>query len=141
MSSVRLSAGVGFSIGDIHDASQGFERSLSDLTIPATTSRERSWDFMSPDIIRPVATSTVGDIIALAHRLGMGWNKLRLGDGVMRAEGNGHSIVSITVRGYFSNLLTIPLVSYRTLRHGPVSPFPLPKLTSLVSGLYQVGPA
>ena len=27
---------------------------------------------MSPDIIRPVATSTVGDIIALAHRLGMG---------------------------------------------------------------------
>ena len=100
MSSVRLSAGVGFSIGDIHDTSQGFERSISHLTIPATTSRERSWDFMSPDIVRPVATSIVRDIIALAHRLGMGWNDLRLGDGFMRAEGNGHSIVSTTVRGF-----------------------------------------
>lgn len=100
MSSVRLSTGMGFSIGDIYDTSQGFEMILSHLTIPATTSRERSWDDMLADIIRPVATSTKGDIIALAHRLGTGWNKLCLGDGVMRAEDNGHSIVSTTVRGF-----------------------------------------
>ena len=97
MSSVRLGTGMGFSIGDIYDTSQGFERILSHLTIPATTSRERSWDDMSADIIRPVVTSTKGDIIALAHRLGTGWNKLCLGGGVMRAEHNGHST---TVRGF-----------------------------------------
>lgn len=67
---------------------------------PAITVRERSWDFMPPDIIRPVATSTVGDIIALAHRLGMGWEDLRPGDGIMRAEGGGKSIVSTAVRGF-----------------------------------------
>ena len=67
---------------------------------PAITVCERSWDFMPPDIIRPVATSTVGDIIALAHRLGMGWEDLRPGDGIMRAEGGGRSIVSTAVRGF-----------------------------------------
>ena len=87
----------------------GAERNTPDSTIvspvqqmscPAITLRERSWDFIPPDIIRPVATSTVGDIIALAHRLGMGWNDLRPGDGIMRAEGNGRSIVSTAVRGF-----------------------------------------
>ena len=70
------------------------------MSCPAITGRERSWDFIPPDIIRPVATSTVGDIIVLAHRLGMGWNDLRPGDGIMRAEGGGKSIVSTAVRGF-----------------------------------------
>lgn len=91
---------MGFSIGDIYDISQGFERILSHLTIPATTSQERSWNDMLANIIQPITTSTKGDIIALAHRLGTGLNKLCLGDGVMRAEDNGYSIVSTTVRGF-----------------------------------------
>ena len=70
------------------------------ITWPAITFRERSWDFMPPDIIRPFATSTVGDIIALAHRLGMRWTDLRPGDGIMRAEGGGKSIISTAVRGF-----------------------------------------
>ena len=70
------------------------------MSWPAITFRERSWDFIPPDIIRPVATSTVGDIIALAHRLGMGWTELRPADGIMRAEGGGRSIVSTAVRGF-----------------------------------------
>ena len=73
---------------------------LNMMSCPAITLRERSWDFIPPDIIRPVATSTVGDIIVLAHRLGMGWNDLRLGDGIMQAEGNGNSIASTAVRGF-----------------------------------------
>ena len=73
---------------------------LQRMSCPAITLRERSWDLMPPDIIRPVATTTVGDIIALAHRLGMGWNDLRPGDGIMRAEGGGRSISSTAVRGF-----------------------------------------
>lgn len=69
-------------------------------TYPAITFRERSWDFMPPEITRPFATSNVGDIIVLAHRLGMFWTELRPADGSMRAEGNGFSIVSTTVRGF-----------------------------------------
>ena len=76
------------------------DRQRGGIYCPAITVRERSWDFMPLDIIRPVATSTVGDIIALAHRLGMGWEDLRPGDGIMRAEGGGKSIVSTAVRGF-----------------------------------------
>ena len=71
-----------------------------DMTCPAITFHTRSWDFMPPDIVRPFATSNVGDIIALAHRLGMRWKDIRPDDGVLRAEGNGQSITSTTVRGF-----------------------------------------
>ena len=70
------------------------------MTCPAVTFRTRSWDFMPPDIVRPFAASWVGDIIALAHRLGMRWREIRPDDGVLRAEGNGQSITSTTVRGF-----------------------------------------
>ena len=70
------------------------------MSCPAITFRTRSWDFMPPDIVRPFATSSVGDMIALAHRLGMRWKDIRPGDGIMRAEGNGQSITSTSVRGF-----------------------------------------
>ena len=70
------------------------------MTCPAITFRTRSWDFMPPDIVRPFATINVGDVIALAHRLGMRWKEVRPDDGVLRAEGNGQSITSTTVRGF-----------------------------------------
>ena len=60
--------------------------------------RTRSWDFMPPDIVRPFASSTMGDIIAIAHRLGMEWKDLRPGENIMRAEGNGQSISSTPIR-------------------------------------------
>lgn len=70
------------------------------LSCPAVSFQTRSWDFVPPDIVRPFATSNVGDIIALAHRLGMRWKDIRPDDGVLRAEGNGQSITSTTVRGF-----------------------------------------
>lgn len=70
------------------------------MTCPAVNFRTRSWDFMPPEIVRPFATSNVGDIIALAHRLGMRWKDIRPDDGVMRAEGNSQSITSTSVRGF-----------------------------------------
>ena len=69
-------------------------------TLPAIAVREHSWDFTPPEITRPFATSNVGDIIALAHRLDMFWTDLRPADGIMRAEGNGSSITSTTIRGF-----------------------------------------
>lgn len=70
------------------------------MDCPAISFCTRSWDFMPPEIVRPFATSNVGDIITLAHRLGMRWHDIRPGDGIMRAEGNGQSITSTTVRGF-----------------------------------------
>ena len=64
----------------------------------AVTIRERSWDFMPPEIVRPFASSTIGDIVVIAHRLGMGWKEFRPGESIMRAEGNGQSISSTPVR-------------------------------------------
>lgn len=65
---------------------------------PALTIRERSWDFMSPDVVRPFATTNISDIGVLARRLGMTWADFRPDDGVLRAEGKEHVITSTTVR-------------------------------------------
>ena len=61
---------------------------------PAMRLRERSWKFVSPDVVRPVAATTVSHIATMARRLGMSWTTFRPEDGVMRAEGNGHIITS-----------------------------------------------
>jgi hypothetical protein len=58
-----------------------------------------SWDFMPPDVVRPLATTTLGNILIIAHRLGTEWRELRPGEGIMRAEGSGHSLASLELRG------------------------------------------
>ncbi|MCJ1374251.1 hypothetical protein MMC20_005483 [Loxospora ochrophaea] len=77
-------------------------KSYSSFSIanPAITYDERSWDFMPPEIVRPIASSTLGDVLVLAHRLGMGWRDVRPGEGILRAEGNGHTLTSSLVRGF-----------------------------------------
>ena len=44
---------------------------------PAVRIKQRSWDFMSPDTIRPHAVSNLGDIAVLTRRLGMTWLDFR----------------------------------------------------------------
>ena len=60
---------------------------------------ERSWDLMPTDVVRPFASSKVGTVIVLAHRLGMQWRELNPGKGIMNADGNGHTLSSSTIRG------------------------------------------
>lgn len=84
---------------NIDPAHNTFHNPRSICTSPAIIYRRRSWDFMPPEIIRPFASSNVGDIIAIAHRLGMGWIDLRPEEGSMRAEGCGRTFTSTTVRG------------------------------------------
>ncbi len=62
------------------------------------TPRERSWDFMPADVIRPLAITNVGDIGILARRLGMKWIEFRPSDGIMKAEGGGHVFTSTYIR-------------------------------------------
>ncbi|KFY40145.1 hypothetical protein V494_03618 [Pseudogymnoascus sp. VKM F-4513 (FW-928)] len=59
---------------------------------------QRSWDFMPPDIVRPLCLSTVSDIATLAVRLGMEWKEFDPAQGNLRAEGCGNLIVSRMVR-------------------------------------------
>lgn len=60
---------------------------------------ERSWDLMPPDVVRPLAKSTVGNVIVMAHRFGMQWQDLTPTEGRMNAAGYGHEISSETIRG------------------------------------------
>lgn len=54
---------------------------------------------MPPDVVRPLARSTVGNIIVMAHRFGMQWQDLTPTEGRMNAAGYGHEISSETIRG------------------------------------------
>lgn len=72
----------------------------NDLVLsPALEPREWSWDFMPPEVVRPLATTTVGTLVVLAHRMGMVWRDLQPSRGYFRAEGNGHSFTSTAIRG------------------------------------------
>ncbi|KAI9885107.1 MAG: hypothetical protein M1823_003118 [Watsoniomyces obsoletus] len=62
------------------------------------TPRERSWDFVPSDVIRPLALSNVTDIGIIGRRLGMKWIEFRPSDGIMKAEGGGRVFTSTYVR-------------------------------------------
>lgn len=59
----------------------------------------RSWDLNQPDVVRPLASSNVGDILVLAIRLNMKCRELSPGNGVMRGDGDGLNISSTSIRG------------------------------------------
>lgn len=69
---------------------------------------ERSWDFMPPDIVRPLAVVTISDIAVLARRLGMVWTQIDLFEGNMRAEGNG-LVISSTISRSIGIILQISI--------------------------------
>lgn len=72
--------------------------STNDTTVPSVQFINRSWDFMPPDVVRPMASSTISDVAIMARRLGMVWKKFDPGLGTMRAEGNGHVVTSTMAR-------------------------------------------
>lgn len=68
------------------------------VRLPAVVFRERSWAFQPPDIVRPLAKTSLSDIAVLARRMGMKWKDFRPSDGILRAEGHSHIITSTVVR-------------------------------------------
>ena len=78
----------------------GMSEERQELIGPAVRFRERSWDSVPPDILRPLAISTVPHIAVMARRLGMSWVAFRPEDGIMRAEGSGQIISSTFIRSH-----------------------------------------
>lgn len=78
--------------------SQRLELKSDDTVIPFIQIIRKSWDFMPPEVVRPVASTTVSDIAVMARRLGMSWKTFDPATGSMRAEGNGHVLTSTMIR-------------------------------------------
>ena len=76
------------------------------LLLPDITMERRSWDFVPPEVVRPLAVVSISNIAILARRLGMLWRQFDPLDGNLRAEGNGHTISSAAVRS-MGTVLTI----------------------------------
>ena len=93
----------------IHDVDQDTVKRYSRTGVHI---EERSWDFMPPDIVRPLAVVTVSDIAVLARRLGMVWKQIDLFEGNMRAEGNGH-VISSTISRSIGIILQISISDFQ----------------------------
>jgi len=74
-----------------------FISSLSDIVFAIP--KNRSWDLMPPDVVRPLASTTLGTLVAIAHRLGMVFMDFTPRDGKIRAEGLGQSLSATLLRG------------------------------------------
>lgn len=82
------------------DVETPWDQDIPGRTMPMLFLRERSWDFMPPDVVRPVASIQVRALIVLATRLGMQWSGLNLrSDGGMSAQGNSYYLTSVSLRG------------------------------------------
>ncbi|KAI9662606.1 MAG: hypothetical protein M1821_008773 [Bathelium mastoideum] len=68
-------------------------------TFFAVQLEEYSWDFMVPDVVRPLATISIRALIISVIRLGMHFQDFDLSKGIIHAQGNGQSIVSYDVHG------------------------------------------
>lgn len=51
-------------------------------------------------MVRPYASSTVGDVLVWCHRLGMTWQEINPSKGILQAQGEGYSLSSTLVRGF-----------------------------------------
>ena len=67
-------------------------------SVPALIPVTRSWDFVPPEVVRPLASVNICDIAILARRLGMSWRQFEPAEGNLKAEGNGHTITSASIR-------------------------------------------
>ena len=71
---------------------------LKQYNMPILQFQENSWDFQLPDVVRPLAKTSVATIAIIARRLGMRWKEFDPIHGTMRAEGNGQIITATTIR-------------------------------------------
>lgn len=67
---------------------------------PVFIPQMQSWDLMPPDVVKPLATTTLGDILVIAHRLGLDWTTVRPNEGLLHAHGHGQSLTSIEIRSF-----------------------------------------
>ena len=77
----------------VHESQRGRR-----LKLPYVTFDERSWDFVSPETVKPYSRISVHAVAVMARRVGMLWSTFDPINGIMRAEGNGYYITSTTLR-------------------------------------------
>ena len=87
------------------------------LKLPYVTFDERSWDFVSPEIVKPYSRISVHAVAVMARRVGMLWSIFDPVNGIMRAEGNGYYITSTTLR----SIGTLLHFSWHKASLGPTS--------------------
>lgn len=110
---------------DMKQKWEAYLREISEQTSwPAVRFKERSWDFMPPDVVRPFASSTVSEIAIMARRMGMIWKDFRPTEGIMKAEGGFHVLSSTEVRGLGT------LLQYRHIGGGATDADPDTEATS-----------
>jgi hypothetical protein len=61
--------------------------------------RTWTWDFMPPEMARPLAEVNTGDIVVLALRMGMQWRAIDPEFGKMQADGNGYNLSATDIKG------------------------------------------
>ncbi|KAF1938264.1 hypothetical protein EJ02DRAFT_514653 [Clathrospora elynae] len=61
--------------------------------------KTRSWDLMPPDVVRPMASTNLGTLITIAHRMGMVWQDFIPREGKLLAEGVNQSLSATLMRG------------------------------------------
>ena len=106
-------------LSSIHECTASYVV-VGGLRLPGLLFHERSWDFQLPDVVRPLANTSVGAIAILARRMGMRWKDFRPVDGVMRAEGNDKIITTTLVRSLGTVMQYIDAPSGRHLSTGKV---------------------
>ncbi|KAF4551517.1 Hypothetical protein D9617_13g100180 [Elsinoe fawcettii] len=91
----------------------------------AVRMKQRSWDSMPPDVVTPLAKTTLGSLAIIACRLGMDWKEWKPTTGVLRAEGSGMSLSSMRVSGigtvvrFSMNKRSLSNFSYHAASHLP----------------------
>ena len=72
---------------------------LNTISWPKIRFVQHTWDLVPPDVVKPLASSTVGDIAIIIRRTGMVWKTFDPHSGIMGAEGGPHVISSMYHRG------------------------------------------
>jgi hypothetical protein len=97
------------------------------ILTPAIRISKKSWDFMPPEISKPLALSNIQDVVTMAQYLGCRWTNFKPEEGMLRAESDGIMITSADVRSLgtvISFTKTDRRVEDRRELHGVVfSPF------------------
>jgi hypothetical protein len=68
------------------------------LDVAFYTIRTQSWDFVPPEIVKPLAMMCDSDLVVLAIRLGMKWIVFHPAQGIFRAQGSGMMLESARLR-------------------------------------------
>lgn len=94
-----------FSSGHGHSSSHNYRpdsikrQMRNGETVLCLSLKRFSWDSMPNDVVRPLARSTLSDIVILARRLGMEWKSFNLSSESYRAEGPASTLTATRLQG------------------------------------------